>query len=42
MDKNDHGLCRDDGLLVLRNVNKQQIDRDRKNTIQRHWFSQKY
>ena len=34
IDKNDSGLYRDDGLLVLRNVNGQQIDRVRKNTIQ--------
>ena len=34
IDKNDCGLYRDDGLLVLRNVNGQQIDRVRKNTIQ--------
>ena len=34
IDKNDCGLYRDDGLLVLRNVNGQQIDCVRKNTIQ--------
>ena len=34
IDKNDCGLYRDDGLLVLRNVNGQQINRVRKNTIQ--------
>ena len=33
-DKNDCGLYRDDGLLVLRNVNEQPIDRVRKNAIQ--------
>ena len=35
-DKNDCGLYRDDGLLVLHNVNEQPIDRVRKNAIQ--WF----
>ena len=34
IDKSDCGLYRDDGLLVLHNVNGQQIDRVRKNTIQ--------
>ena len=34
IDKNDCGLCRDDSLLVLCNVNGQQIDRVRKNVIQ--------
>ena len=31
--KNDCGLYRDDGLVILRNVNGQQIDRSRKNII---------
>ena len=31
INKNDCGLYRDDGLLILRNVNHQQIDRMRKN-----------
>ena len=31
--KKDCGLYRDDGLLILRNVNVQQIDRMRKNII---------
>ena len=34
IDKNDCGLYRDNSLLVLRNVNGQQIDCVRKNTIQ--------
>ena len=34
IDKNNCGLYRDDGLLVLRNVDGQPIDRVRKNTIQ--------
>ena len=33
INKNDCGLYRDDGLLILRNVNGQQIDRMRKNII---------
>ena len=33
IDKKVCGLYRDDGLLVLRNVNGQQIDRVRKNFI---------
>ena len=33
INKNDRGLYRDDGLLKLRNVNGQQIDRMRKNII---------
>ena len=33
-DKNDCGLYRDDGLLVLHNVNEQPIDRVRQNAIQ--------
>ena len=33
IEKNDNGIYRDDGLLVLHNVNKQQIDRTRKNII---------
>ena len=31
--KSDCGLYRDDGLVILRNVNGQQIDRTRKNII---------
>ena len=31
--KSDCGLCRDDGLVILRNVNGQQIDCTRKNII---------
>ena len=31
--KSDCGLYRDDGLVILRNVNGQQIDRTRKNLI---------
>ena len=31
--KNDYGLYRGDGLVILRNVNGQQIDRSRKNII---------
>ena len=31
--KSDGGLYRDDGLVILRNVNGQQIDRTRKNII---------
>ena len=34
IDKNDCGLYRDDGLLVLRNANRQKIDRIRKKVIQ--------
>ena len=34
IDKSDCGLYRDDSLLVLRNINGQQVDRVRKNTIQ--------
>ena len=34
IDKNNCGLYRDDGLLVLRNVDGQPVDRVRKNTIQ--------
>ena len=34
IDKNDCGLYRDNGFLILRNVNEQQIDRVRKNVIQ--------
>ena len=34
VDKIDFGLYRGEGLLVLQNVNGQQIDRVRKNTIQ--------
>ena len=34
IDKNDCGLYRDDSLLVLRNVNRQKIDRIRKKVIQ--------
>ena len=34
IDKNDCGLYRGDGLLVLRNVNGQQKDRIRKKVIQ--------
>ena len=34
IDKNDYRLCRNNGLLVLHNVNEQQINRARKNTIQ--------
>ena len=30
INKEDCGLCRDDGLLILRNANGQQIDRIRK------------
>ena len=33
INKNDCGLYRDDGLLILRNVNGQQIDRVRKKII---------
>ena len=33
INKKDCGLYRDDGLLILRNVNGQQIDRMRKNII---------
>ena len=33
INKKDCGLCRDDGLLILRNVNGQQIDRIYKNII---------
>ena len=33
INKEDWGLHRDDGLLILRNVNGQQIDRMRKNVI---------
>ena len=33
IDKNDSGLYRDDGLILLRNVNKQKMDRMRKNII---------
>ena len=31
--KSDCGLYREDGLVILRNVNGQQIDRTRKNII---------
>ena len=31
--KSDYGLHRDDGLVILCNVNEQQIDRTRKNII---------
>ena len=31
--KSDCGLYRDDGLVILRNVNRQQIDRTRKSII---------
>ena len=34
IDKNHCGLYRDDGLLVLRNANRQKIDRIRKKVIQ--------
>ena len=34
IDKKDCGIYRDDGLLVLRNVSGQHIDRVRKNVIQ--------
>ena len=34
IDKNNYGLYRDDGLLVLRNVNVQKIDGIRKKDIQ--------
>ena len=34
IDKNNYGLYRDDGLLVLRNVNGQKIDGIRKKDIQ--------
>ena len=34
IDKNDYGLYRNNGLLVLCNVNEQQINHARKNTIQ--------
>ena len=33
INKNDCGLCRDDGLLILRNVHGQQIDRMLKNVM---------
>ena len=33
IDKNDCGLYRDDGLLDLRNVNGQKLDRIKKNVI---------
>ena len=33
IDKNNSGLCRDDGLILLRNVNRQNMDRIRKNVI---------
>ena len=33
INKKDCGLYRDDGLLILRNANGQQIDRMRKNII---------
>ena len=33
MKKRDCGLYSDDGLVILRNVNGQQIDRTRKNII---------
>ena len=33
IDKKDCGIYRDDGLLVLRNVSGQHIDRVRKNVI---------
>ena len=34
IDKKDYCLYRDNGLLFLRNVHRQQIDRVRKNVIQ--------
>ena len=34
IDKNDCGLYRNDGVLVLRNVQGQQIDRTRENTTE--------
>ena len=33
INKNDCGLYRDEGLLILRNINGQQIDQMRKNII---------
>ena len=33
LNKKDYGLCRDDGLLILHNLNGQQIDCTRKNII---------
>ena len=33
INKRDCGLCRDDGLLILQNVNSQQIDQMPKNII---------
>ena len=33
IDKNNSGLCCDDGLILLRNVNRQKMDRIRKNVI---------
>ena len=33
IDKNNFGLYRDDGLILLRNVNRLNMDRIRKNVI---------
>ena len=33
VDKNNSGLYRDDGLILLRNVNRQNMDRIRKNVM---------
>ena len=39
--KTNFGLCRDDGLIRLRNLNGQQMDKKKKNchqNFQGHWF----